>query len=159
MIFGHIEQPESYAFLPRVVIKSLEYLRVTDLQALELGRHDIDGDKVFANVMAFETANANEKLAEVHKEYIDIQFLVSGTERIAFGLPSGANQVAIEYDEESDFYLVEGMEYESEVILAPNMFAIFLPEEPHKPGCSYRTSGHIKKVVMKVHKSLLAGSV
>lgn len=158
MILGHIEQPESYTFLPRAIKKSLDYLRATDLQALELGRHEIDGNDIFANVMAFDTVDANEKLAEVHKEYIDIQYLISGTERIGFGLPSAANQVAKEYDQADDYYLVEGMECESEVNLGPDMFAIFFPEEPHKPGCRCQSRSSIKKVVVKVHKSLLAAS-
>ncbi|MDD1781501.1 YhcH/YjgK/YiaL family protein [Enterovibrio sp. ZSDZ35] len=156
MILGHITQPETYAHLPEAFRRSLAFLAETDMVALPTGRHDIDGDNIYVNVMAFDTQPANEKLAEVHKEYIDIQFLISGAERIGFALANDRNPIAKEYDAESDFYLVESMEGESEIIMSPDMFAIFLTEQPHKPGCNVTTSTSIKKAVVKVHKSLLA---
>ncbi|PKF50137.1 N-acetylneuraminate anomerase [Enterovibrio nigricans] len=155
MILGHITQPDTYSYLPDAFRRSLAFLAETDMVALSTGRHDIDGDNIYVNVMAFDTQPANEKLAEVHKEYIDIQFLISGEERIGFALANGNNPIAKEYDGESDFYLVESMEGECEVIMSPGMFAIFLTEQPHKPGCNVSASTPIKKAVVKVHKSLL----
>lgn len=155
MILGHIEQPETYRYLPGNVQKCLAFFIQTDMQALPTGRHDIDGDNIFVNVMAFDTQPANEKLAEVHKEYIDIQFLISGEERIGFGLACENNPIAKEYDKESDSYLVEAIKGEAEVIMLPNMFAIFLTGQPHKPGCQVSHASPIKKAVIKMHKSLL----
>ena len=39
--------------------KVLEFLSRDDLADIECGRHDIDGDNVFANVMEFETVPAS----------------------------------------------------------------------------------------------------
>jgi YhcH/YjgK/YiaL family protein len=36
------------------------------------------------------------------------------------------------------------------------MFAVFMPDEPHKPGCTVTQAAEIKKVVIKVSASLLA---
>lgn len=155
MILGHITQPETFAYLPEAFRRSLAFLAATDMVALPTGRHDIDGDNIYVNVMAFDTLPANEKLAEVHKEYIDIQFLISGEERIEFALANDNNPVAKEYDAESDFYLVESMVGETGVTMTPGTFAIFLTEQPHKPGCNVTTSKPLKKAVVKMHKSLL----
>lgn len=155
MILGHITQPETYAYLPEAFRRSLAFLKDTDMAALPTGRYDIDGDNIYVNVMAFDTQSANEKLAEVHKEYIDIQFLIRGEEYIGFALANENNPIAKEYDAESDFYLVESMMGEAGATMTPGAFAIFLPEQPHKPGCIVTTSKQIKKAVVKVHKSLL----
>ncbi|KXF82224.1 N-acetylneuraminate anomerase [Enterovibrio coralii] len=155
MILGHITQPETYAYLPEAFRRSLAFLSETDMLTLPTGRHDIDGDNIYVNVMAFDTQPAKEKLAEVHKEYIDIQFLISGEERIGFALANENNPIAKDYDAESDFYLVESMVGETNVMMTPGTFAIFLPEQPHKPGCNVTASKPLKKAVVKVHKSLL----
>lgn len=158
MILGHIEHSNTYTYLPLVIRQCLDFLIKTDMKALAVGRHDIDGDNIFVNVMEFETQPACEKLAEVHKEYIDIQFLISGQERIGFALACESNPIAKEYDKATDFYLLERVKEESEVIMLPGMFAIFLTGQPHKPGCNVAGSGAalIKKSVIKVHKSLLS---
>ncbi|MGR5076203.1 N-acetylneuraminate anomerase [Photobacterium swingsii] len=154
MILGNIHHPETYAFLPKAFQDSLAFLREQDLHQLATGRHDIDGDRIFANVMAFETSCASLKQAEVHQEYIDFQFLVSGQERIDYALPN-EHPVAKAYDAQDDYYLVSSMENEMTVCLSAGAFAVFLPEEPHKPGCLIDSAGFIKKVVVKIHKSCL----
>lgn len=156
MIYGHIEHPKTNQYLPSVIQQCLAYLNETDLEALPTGKHIIDGERIFANVMEFETGEANSKQAEVHKEYIDVQCLIRGEECIQYSLENAINPVSKSYDEENDFYLVESMEQRNEVIMQPKMFAIFFPEEPHKPGCLITESVPIKKVVIKVHRSLLA---
>lgn len=160
MILGHIAQPNTYQYLPAVIRQCVTFLTETDMEALSVGRHDIDGDNIFVNVMEFTTQPADEKLAEAHKEYIDIQFLISGEEQIGFSLACANNPIAKEYDKEADFYLLEEVKTESQVVLLPKMFAIFLTEQPHKPGCivSGAASVPIKKAVVKVHKSLLVAN-
>ncbi|MUJ36382.1 N-acetylneuraminate anomerase [Aliivibrio fischeri] len=156
MIYGHIEHQKTNQYLPRVIQQCLAYLNETDLEALPTGKHIIDGKNIFANVMEFETGDASSKQTEVHKEYVDVQCLIRGEERIQYSLEDEVNPIAKPYDEENDFYLVESMNQCNDVIMHPKMFAVFLPEEPHKPGCVVSQSGLIKKIVIKVHRSLLA---
>ncbi len=47
-------------------------------------------------------------------------------------------------------------ENEQAIILKPGMFAVFMPREPHKPGCVVGEPGEIKKVVVKVKADLMA---
>ena len=138
MIVGHIEQRETFSYLPAAVQRSLAFLASTNLEELPLGRHEIEGDDIFANVMAFETADADSKLHEVHRDYLDVQYLIEGQERIGFGLASETHTVEKPYDAENDFWLSGPVDGESEVVMAPGMFAIFLPNQPHKPGLHCR---------------------
>ncbi|MBE8352081.1 YhcH/YjgK/YiaL family protein, partial [Leptospira borgpetersenii] len=58
---------------------------------------------------------------------------------------------------EDDYQLIADIPDKSQLRMLPGMFAVFLPGEPHKPGCQIAGSGAIKKVVVKVHHSLLHG--
>lgn len=49
------------------------------------GRYELQGDNIFMNVMTFNTQSPVEKKAELHEQYIDIQLLLKGEERILFG--------------------------------------------------------------------------
>lgn len=156
MIYGHIEHHNTNQCLPKVIQQCLQYLNDTDLEQLPVGKHIIDGELIFANVMAFNTGDAADKCAEVHKEYIDVQCLIYGEEMIQFALQDELNIIETPYDKDNDFYLVGGMRQSNEVIMHPKMFAIFFPEEPHKPGCFVTNTSPIKKIVIKVHRSLLS---
>lgn len=155
MIFGLIEDKQLYPLLPKAIQRAVDFLNDADLQALSLGRHEIEGENMFANVMSFETSAATEKQAEVHKEYIDVQCLISGEEKIEFSLANQSNPIATDYDIDNDFYLVSEMANSSELLLNPGMFAVFYPEQPHKPGCFINQASTLKKVVVKVHKDYL----
>ncbi|BAX52532.1 YhcH/YjgK/YiaL family protein [Photobacterium damselae subsp. piscicida] len=154
MILGHLDNAKSYEFLPQPFKQAIHFLLEQDLAELELGRHEIAGDLIYANVMSFDTADASSKQAEVHEQYIDLQVLISGEERIDFALPD-AHPKATEYDDENDFYLVSEMVAQSTVIMKPRMFAIFMPLEPHKPSCVVEKTTNIKKVVVKIHQQII----
>ena len=108
------------------------------------------------NVMEFETTPAEEKKAEMHRKFIDIQLLISGTEMIEYGLSEPDLTKFDEYREEDDYQLTEMIEHKNDLVLQPNMFAIFLPYEPHKPGNSVNgKNAQLKKLVVKVPVTLL----
>ncbi|MCV4802683.1 YhcH/YjgK/YiaL family protein, partial [Escherichia coli] len=52
--------------------------------------------------------------------------------------------------------LCSAIENEQAIILKPGMFAVFMPGEPHKPGCVVGEPDEIKKVVVKVKADLMA---
>lgn len=119
-------------------------------ESLSTGRHEIDGDDIFMNVMTFDTAEPQSKRYEQHREYLDIQVLLSGEERIDFG-PEGAAVGPDIYHEDDDYLLCDTVSPCQALHMQPGMFAIFFPGEPHKPGCISETSQTISKVVIKVH--------
>ncbi|MEZ9566002.1 N-acetylneuraminate anomerase [Vibrio artabrorum] len=155
MIYGHIQHQQVNQYLPEVILQALEFLNNQSLSELEDGRHDINGNLMFANVMTFDTVLSETKQAEVHKDYIDVQCLISGEETIQYCIESSNNQASTDYDQENDFFLVRNIENANQVTLQPNMFAVFFPGEPHKPGCTQQMPRTIKKVVIKVRKDLL----
>ncbi|WP_255574905.1 N-acetylneuraminate anomerase, partial [Citrobacter sp. Colony219] len=108
----------------------------------------------FMNVMQFVTQQPEQKKAELHEQYIDIQVLLAGEERILFGMTDSARQCD-EMHVEDDYQLCSEIADEQAIVLKPGRFAIFMPGEPHKPGCVVQAPMDIKKVVIKVRASLL----
>ena len=154
MILGYRNDETLYKLLPKAMQIALDFLNTTDLKALSLGRHEIQGEDIFANVMSFESEPAAQKQAEVHQQYIDLQCLISGEEKIEFGLATHY-ELSQDYDKENDFALVVDIGNKSEVVLCADMFAVFFPGQPHKPGCSVTDKDNIKKIVVKIHRKLL----
>ena len=50
------------------------------MEKAEVGKYEIDGKNVFASVQEYDTKPENEKRFELHKDYIDVQYIVSGEE-------------------------------------------------------------------------------
>jgi len=113
------------------------------------GRVDIDGDDVYALVQSYETAPAAEKRFEAHRVYADIQYIVAGTELIHYA-PLGSLYPVTDYDAAKDFRLYADPADSTPLHLSPGTFAIFHPNDGHKPGCVNGAPCLIKKIVVKV---------
>ena len=50
MIIDRLANPAPLFQLPARLARALEYLRATDLMSVAIGRHDLDGDRLFALV-------------------------------------------------------------------------------------------------------------
>ena len=118
------------------------------------GRYTLQGENIFMNVMQFTTQSPEQKKAELHQQYIDIQMLLSGEERILFGMTDSARHCE-EMHVEDDYQLCSQIADEQAMVLKPGKFVIFMPGEPHKPGCVVQAPMDIKKGVIKVRASLL----
>ncbi|EHM2228832.1 N-acetylneuraminate anomerase [Salmonella bongori] len=153
MMMGEVRSLPSCGLHPRL-LDALTLVLAARPQEKAPGRYELQGDNIFMNVMQLTTQMPSEKKAELHEQYIDIQLLLNGTERIMFGIPGAARQCE-ELHVEEDYQLCSKITDEQVVTLRAGMFAIFMPGEPHKPGCAIREPEEIKKVVVKVRASLL----
>ena len=115
------------------------------------GRYDIDGDNVFALVQEYKTIPREEAKWECHQNYIDIQFIVEGTEQIGFG-STDKMEVMTEYDPEMDIAFLKGEgDYAT---LTKGFFGVYFPHDAHKPKVTPgNVSGQVKKVVVKIKVS------
>lgn len=153
MIVGELNTLSSSG-LPAVLNNALKLALTARPQDKTPGRYDLEGEHLFMNVMTFETQHPAQKKAEMHEQYIDIQLLLSGEERIEFGVVGSARQCE-EQQIEEDYQLCNDIEPLQTLLMKPGMYAIFMPGEPHKPGCIVTQGEEIKKVVVKVHISLM----
>ena len=147
MIFGSIETCDLENIGHEGVRRAIEWARQHDLEALPNGRCDIEGDELYANVSEYDSKPFAECKFEAHKRYIDVQVVAAGIERI--DSQDVAKCQAGEYAETGDFMLLDGLAA-TQVILEPGCFAVYFPEDAHKPGIAVDQPSHNKKCVFKV---------
>ena len=149
MLAATLGYVDRYDFQNERFQKVYAFLRQNDLSALPLGKHEVAGDEVFANVQEYDTVPAAQKHYEAHRRYFDIQYIVSGEEAIAVTPVEGVKALQ-EFDEASDFCLYDEPKVCSWVPLHAGELMILSPEEAHKPGCALAGPEHVRKIVVKV---------
>ena len=149
MIFDQLKNSHIYFALGERVQKGFEFLLNSDLAKLEPGRYDIVGDDVFALVQEYNTKPTTAGKWEAHKKYIDIQYIVSGKEKIGY---SFFNKMIVteEYKDIKDIMFLKGEG--SFVIAESGYFALLFPTDIHMPGIAVEDNvkNEVIKVVVKV---------
>ena len=146
MILDTIENYKLYNPINERIAKGFDFLRTTDLDSLPSGKHDIEGDTIFALVQEYQTKPLEDCKLESHKKYIDIQYVIRGEEMM--GVTTQNNQKIIEVNEEKDYTFYEGTT--SLVLVSKGMFTIFFPDDLHQPCVQTESAAEVKKVVIKV---------
>ncbi len=111
---------------------------------------EIDGKNIYAQIIDLTTREAVENRPEVHRRYIDIQFLAWGEEKIGIAIDTGNNKVSESLLEQRDIIFYHDSEHESFIEMIPGSYAIFFPQDVHRPGCILQTASEIRKIVVKV---------
>ncbi len=147
MILDKIENTKQYQGLSLRIKKALRYISKTDFTKLENGTYDIVKDEIFAIVSRFETVDAKVEKPEVHRKYIDIQYVFEGEEVLGLAIKQ-SQTVYQEYNVDDDYELYDAdLEY---VKFGKGMFAIFFPNDLHAPSVHIKKATSASKVVVKV---------
>ncbi len=147
MIYDNIKNTSRYFVLGEKFKKAFEYLSSTDFLNIENGEYEINGKDIYAIVNEYQTKPLSAGKWESHKKYVDIQFIVSGIEKMGF-TESKKTIVLAEYDEDRDVTIYKG---EGQFInVEENHFVIFFTNEIHMPSLAVNIPKQVKKVVIKV---------
>lgn len=130
-------------------IKAFNFLEDIKINSLPYGIHFIDGNKIYATISSYNTLPVFERKWESHKKYIDIQYIIEGIEYIGY-CPIKETQNPEEYSNEKDVIIYNDSAESSLIELKEKQFAIFFPEDAHKPGCYKDKSDKVRKIVIKV---------
>ena len=82
MIYQNIAIDYKQFHYPKAVERALEFLKAHDFTTFVGGRYPIEGDLMYANVDIVNTRIYEETKIEGHKDYMDVQFLVTGEEQM-----------------------------------------------------------------------------
>lgn len=146
MIIDLLANARLYSGLGAGIARGLEFLAGTDVKALAPGRHEIDGDRVFALVSDYPPKPPSQGRWEAHRRYLDLQFVASGVER--FGVAPIGRLESGDYIAEKDISWLTGSgDY---VTLAAGQFVIVWPGDAHMPGLDAGVPGPVRKVVVKI---------
>ena len=148
MIIDTIQNSSRYFSVHPLFAKAFEYIQKTNLDTIEPGKYEIDGDNlkaIFSNKKGMTAAESIAKF-ECHNKHIDIQLCIHGNEQIGWkprekcitenGVYNAEKDVQF-YSDTPDMYFQ----------LTDGQFAIFFPEDVHAPMIG---DAEIKKLVIKV---------
>ena len=160
MIYGNINNEffeKHCALLPGPLALALRYLKNNDMVKAEPGVYDLQLGKseCILQVLDLNTSDRSTLRPEIHRKYIDVQFLADGgPEEAAFW----NDDYSLDVDEDllstkRDilFYKNSDNIKEGRIYLTPGTFACYFPWDVHVPaiqtGCE---SKPIRKIVIKV---------
>lgn len=146
MIIDSLNGLERYWFAHKNIDKVYQFLKSHNLERMEEGRHDIDGDNIYAIVSKEDARQAEDAPLEAHDSYIDVQVLIEGDETMGWKDRSTCNDETATYDPDNDIVIFEDMP-DVYFTLEPKHVAIFFPHDAHAPLIG---NGNIKKIVVKI---------
>lgn len=151
MIKDNIKNANLYYSLSPLIEAGLKYLEYTDFPKVECGKYEISGNDVYAIVQEYTSKVKEEGRFEAHKKYIDIQYVIKGSELMGYGEISNFDE-ATEYSEEKDLVFLEPKNtcLKDFITTGEREFVIFCPSDAHMPSIAIDTPNYVKKVVVKV---------
>lgn len=146
MVLDTIGNFEKYVSLNPNFVKALEFLQNGNLQELPLGRNEISGDSVFANVVEAKPKNQKDAQIEIHRRYIDIHVPLSGNEVVGYTPLQELPYADFNADDDAALYpaTLAARDYFN---VKKGEFVIFFPQDGHAPAITDTT---LKKIIIKV---------
>lgn len=114
-----------------------------------MGKHDIDGNNLFVLISNDCTDYLENRRAEYHAKYLDIQIVLAGVEGMTFSnCPAGKPDTDWLADKDIAF-LPAGVD-EKQLVMQTGDFVVFYPGEVHKPLCAVGEPANVRKAVVKM---------
>jgi YhcH/YjgK/YiaL family protein len=153
VILDQLKHAEAYRHLSEGFAAGLDYLRSSDFTHIPDGRYEIIGSNGFAIVQSYTTKPREKGRWEAHRKYADIQYMISGGERMGVA-PIERMTVEQAYNGEKDLeFFTSANEAGQFFTVEQGSFTIFLPHDVHMPTLAIERPVAVKKVVVKVRLS------
>ncbi|WP_162052609.1 YhcH/YjgK/YiaL family protein [Pontibacter pamirensis] len=146
MVLDSLQNANRYYTLHPLFEQAFRFLQETDLLALSQGQQAIEGRNLFAIISEGTGTTEKEAKLEVHRKYIDLQYVISGTDHMGWKSLAFCEQPDIPYIEERDaafFPDKTGNWFD----VPAGYFTIFYPDDAHAAMITEET---VRKVVLKI---------
>ena len=148
MIIDRLDKWERYFRNSRRFSAAFNYLLNTIKNKVNDGCYKIEGNDLFANIDSYQTVNEHEKRFEAHRKYIDVQYIVKGTEAIYWlNVQDLTSETDYSYKDDIIFFNEAD---DCRLKLSEGFFVVFFPEDAHKPGCIWQKVENVQKIVLKI---------
>lgn len=147
MIIDKLKNSDTYYALGERFKTAFEYLKNTDINKLENGKYEIDGENIFVSVQDYETKPIENGRWEAHRKYADIQFLAEGSEQLGY-TDTESLEPETEYDSDNDIIFLKGSGQFAKAQAGD--FLVFFPNDAHMPCISTEKPAYVKKAVVKI---------
>ena len=127
---------------------AFQFLKSTDLKNLST-RQNLDGNNVYVLVSEYNSKDKSEVRNEVHKRYVDIQYVAVGEEYMSKMPLSQVGEATTPYSEANDIEYF-GTEEGPYFLANQGTFFIFFPDEVHRSQMKVNESIPIKRIIVKI---------
>ncbi len=147
MILDSLKNSSLYGSVCPRMERAFELVAAADLASLPVGKHLLDGEEIFVNIMEPDLKRSEDAKLEIHNVYADIQILLEG-EQEGFGWSEreGLNDAVGEFDTQKDVQFWNDA-HQTTYYLRKGQFTILMPEDAHAPMIG---EGRVKKAIVKV---------
>lgn len=146
MVLDHLSNCDFYYSQHPLFPKAFDYLKGLKESDFENAKLEIDGDQCFALFYKGEGKEPDPILMEAHKKYIDIQYVLKGSDLMGFRPLLECSRVHTAYVEADDYMLFKDQPH-TNILVKENCFTIFYPTDAHAPLLGKK---EMWKVVVKV---------
>ena len=146
MIIDRIGNSHLYYTINTRFKQAFEYIHQIDMDAIPVGKYEIDGKNMYALVQQYNTKPRAQGIWEAHRRYIDLQYVVHGVEGIGYSNVNHLEQG--KYDPDKDFLPLYGAG--DLVTLHSGSFVFLMPEDAHMPGIVIDSPAPVRKIVIKI---------
>ena len=154
MIFGNVNAGESAAAYDPLIDRAIAYCRNTDVSQMHESRFFPEGEDFEVLICERTTGPKEEKKAEVHRKFAELQFCAAGRQNMGYCPDTGEFEILenhLNEDRDVRFYKLPEDSKEIMLPLYPGQYCVFFPEDVHRPWC---TAGEgpepIKMIVIKI---------
>jgi len=157
MLYGRIGDAEQYSRMLGGYIWLQAFDKLVGLKAgAVLGITELRGQSMYLDIHTYKTLPEAECPWESHSYTVDLQYMIEGSEWI--GLSDAPTLgVPTRYVAERDRYEYSPSEALSKLYFSSGNWAIFFPQDVHKPMISTSQHDAVLKAVIKIDASLIFG--
>lgn len=146
MIVDRLPNAEKHYRLHPGLAPAFEFLRSNNLSSLPIGKHEIDGDRLFVMIARDNGRGQSGTRLEAHRKYIDVQYVIEGGEIIGFRPTCTCVEIAEPFDRQRDIIFFSDKP-NTWVSIPTGAFAIFFPDDAHAPLAG---EDQVLKAVVKI---------
>lgn len=149
MIIDNIKNSNRYLDSHKNIAAALQYIAEhADDPDLKDGSYPIIPDEVIVHVLTKDTHAREEAQMEIHKNFMDIHYIIRGAERCGIAPLAEESDIAYSQDTDNGFWDCRDT---YDVLIREGEFYAVWPMEPHCPLCNAdgRTET-IRKIICKV---------
>ncbi|CAN7231921.1 YhcH/YjgK/YiaL family protein [Paenibacillus sp. LjRoot153] len=151
MIIGDFRKwPEEKWLCSERLAQHLDYLYTCSFDKIEDGVYPVGEDGTYLVVKTTATIPFSEALPERHQRYMDIHYILAGSETIGVARDCEKNQPVEVSPAIDDHTFFNAVEHEMVLTLYPGQYAIFLPLDVHRPWCKSNEADYVRKALLKV---------
>lgn len=134
--------------IDETVSEAIKYIKSLDTDKLDLGKYVVN-ENFYYTFQEYPTKPESECKTESHRQYIDIQYIVEGSEIMKISDISRLEQIS-EYDSEKDIMFWKPDHNAASVELVKGSVVVLYPNHAHM-GCVMKDEPcGVRKIVGKV---------